>query len=314
MLRFFPFSENFDAGMGGRVLKENEPVCDIEPEKYSNQIQLKRQLLDEVPGYYFTCGLENLPAQWDVLELLLENLAAAYPLFFKLEKSGTNWRWHNALLHEEFRFCFGDPSSLPLEPLDWVGRQVQEDLMLLSPDTEHRFFAGQLCFPNLWSITEALGKTFLQIHAPTPQATMQSVFVGNKLLDGLKIGRTIWRMSWNFKLSDQLDHTPRSRQTYMAEFATRAANLCSETVGQEVFIRIERQTFTRLPRSNTILFGIHTYISSLEEEAANPIRARRILNTIVEAPRHVKDYKAITPIETVVSAYLQTKTGSSMPG
>ena len=77
--------------------------------------------------------------------------------------------------------------------------------------------------------------------------------------------------------------------------------------GHEIFIRVERQTFSRLPNSPFVLFGIHTYNSRLETEAADPERARRILAVIRGAPEDVKKYKAITPIEGAMTAFLEEK-------
>jgi len=62
-----------------------------------------------------------------------------------------------------------------------------------------------------------------------------------------------------------------------------------------------------LPGSMAVLFGIHTYISLLEVEAADPQRARRMLDVIRTAPRDVKDYKLITLIEPVLTAYLESR-------
>ena len=53
---------------------------------------------------------------------------------FQLDKKGADWHWRNLLLDEEQQFRYGDADSLPYEPLDWAGRQVQEDLVLVSPE------------------------------------------------------------------------------------------------------------------------------------------------------------------------------------
>jgi len=101
--------------------------------------------------------------------------------------------------------------------------------------------------------------------------------------------------------------TTKHKPAYKADFAQRAPLLTPQDVGDAVFIRIERQTFTRLPRSQGVLFGIHTYNSSVAEEATDPGRARSILNVLRGAPRDVKDYKAITPIEAPLVSFLETR-------
>jgi hypothetical protein len=311
VLRLFPFDESFDPGMGMRLLKEHEPLCDLDLNRYQTEISLKEQLLTEAHSYYFSGGDSTMTAQWDVVELVAASLARNYPEHFQLRTEGTAWNWHNALLGVTTLFQFGDSATLPLEPLDWIGRQVQEDLVLLSNDATAPFVGGHLCFANGWAISDRLGKSFLEIHQRTPQTTMPSVETGARFLQSLKPGRVYWRMSWNFKLSDQMDMTTKHKPAYKADFARRAPRLTPKDVGEAVFIRIERQTFTRLPRSGGLLFGIHTYNSSVAEEAGDPGRARRILKVIRGAPREVKDYKAITPIEDSLVSFLEVRASSS---
>ncbi len=305
MLRFFPFGETFDAGMDGRALGASEALCDVD-EAYKTEVSLKRRLLASDPEYYFAGGDATLTAQWDVLELVLTGLAAHYP-HFDLVRESDAWHFTNRLLGEETAFTFGDEDSLALEPLDFAGRHVQEDLVLVRGRGDAEFYGGQLCFANGWAIPDRLGKPFMTIHTRTPQVTMPSVHAGRRLLHSMKVGKTLWRLSWNFKLTDQLDLTTRHKAAYKADFAARAPTLTPEAAGQEIFIRVERQTFTRLPRSGDVLFGIHTYNSSLEEESQNSERSRRILNVVRAAPQDVKDYKALTPVEAAMTAYLESR-------
>ena len=293
--------------MGGRSLGAGEALIDVELPHYAPEVALKRALLHDYPDEYFSGGPETLAAQWAVVALLLTDLARHYPEKFALEQRGHTWHWHNLLLDERQTFCWGDAASLPLEPLDWVGRQVQEDLVLVAADTEGTFVAGQLCFPNGWDIAGRLGQQFMAVHARTPGTTMPSVSAGARLLSTMKPGKTIWRLSWNFKLTDQLDLSTKHKQHYKADFALRAPELTPEAAGREVFIRIERQTFTRLRGVPYVLFGIHTYNSRLADEAADPTRARRLLQVIRGAPDDVKDYKAITPIEAAMTAFLEER-------
>jgi hypothetical protein len=309
VLRYFPFEESFDPGMGMRVLKAREPLCEVDLDRYEHETRLKQRLLAEDHSYYFHGGEVTMAAQWDVLELVATSLAQAYPEHFHLECDGKSWLWMNTLAGEEVAIQFGDCSSLPFEPLDWIGRQIQEDLVVLSSDNTATFVGGQLCFANGWAISDRLGKSFLEVHHHTPKATMPSVEAGARFLQLLKHGHSYWRMSWNFKLSDQMDMTTKHKQAYKADFANRAPKLTAETVGESVFIRIERQTFTRLPRSNALLFGIHTYNSSVAEEASDPRRARSILSVIKGAPQDVMNYKAITPIEKPLIEFLELRAG-----
>jgi hypothetical protein len=307
MLKYFPFGETFEAGMGGHALRQGESLIDIDIPHYAYEVRLKRQMLETSLSEYYCGGADLLQAQWVVLERILDDLATSYPQFFILERSGQTVYWKNTLLNEDYTFHLGDVTSLPQEPLDWVGRQVQEDLVLVTADAQASFVGGQLCFPNGWDIPDRIGKSFMTIHTRTPETTMPSVHAGVRLLSTMKPGKTIWRMSWNFKLTDQLDLSTRYKPQYKADFAARAPQLTPETAAQEIFIRIERQTFTRLRNDKHVLFGIHTYNSRLADEAADPVRAKKILNVLRGTPEDVKRYKAITPIEAVMLTFLETR-------
>lgn len=131
----------------------------------------------------------------------------------------------------------------------------------MSADPEAAFVGGQLCFPNGWNLPDRLGKSFMDVHARTPQTTMPSAHAGVRLLSAMKPGKTVWRTSWNFKLTAQLDLSVKHKPAYKTDFAARAHRLSAEAAGHEVYLRVERQTFTRLRRSDHVLFGIHTYNS-----------------------------------------------------
>lgn len=309
MLRFFPFGERFEPGMAGRSLAQAEPLIDVDPGTYASETALKRELLTSAHSEYFVAPPELAGAQWEVLELVCSDLAQRYPAWFVLERADATWHWHNRLLGESASFTFGDNATLPLEPLDWLGRQVQEDLVLVRADSEGTLVGGQLCFPNGWSLPERAGQPYLAIHQRTPGSTMVGVHAGGRLLQSLKPDRTFCRIGWNFKLSSQLDLSPKHLPAYLAHAQARASELDPEGVGRELFLRIERQTFTRLTRSAHVLFGIHTYLSALEVEARDPERARRILQVVREAPGDVKRYKAILPLEAAFVAYLEERAG-----
>src|SRR5258708_4572658 len=125
--------------MGMRLLKAHEPLCEIDPSRYEEETSLKQRLLIEAYSYYFRGGEGTMTAQWDVLELVTTNLAQSYPEQFQLRREGDDWHWRNRLTGGKATFRFGDSSTLPCEPLNWVGQQVQDDLVLLSADPSATF-------------------------------------------------------------------------------------------------------------------------------------------------------------------------------
>ena len=50
----------------------------------------------------------------------------------------------------------------------------------------------------------------------------------------------------------------------------------------------------RLPRSNALMFGIHTYLISLDELVTNPAWAQRMHRVMRDLPEAIADYKGLT--------------------
>src|SRR6187431_2615141 len=272
MLKYFPFGETFEPGMGGRVLRGDEPLIEVDDASYASDVAQKRAQLEQAPSEYFHATSDTAAAQWEIVELVLSDLVARRPDRFELAKTGTRWRFVNHALAETHSFDWGDSASLPRAPLDWVGRQVQEDLVLVAADNAGTFVGGQLCFPNGWDIADRLGHAFLAMHQHTPDSTMPAVQAGGRLLASLRPGRVFCRIGWNLKLTAQLDLSTKYAHLNRGSLLGAAA-LTPEDAGQKIFVRIERQTFARLSASPHLLFGIHTFVSPIEEEARDPERA-----------------------------------------
>ncbi|GAA4457486.1 DUF3445 domain-containing protein [Nibrella saemangeumensis] len=303
MLRYFPFQQQFNDKMGTMLLLPTDPLIEAD-EHYGHEVQLKRRLLTEFPQYYYQSLPGYQTAQWEVLAMVLESLVQHNPEHFCLTRPGHHWHWQNRLLNEEVVFTFGDAASLPLEPLDWAGRQVQEDLLLLAGDEPH-LVAGQLCFGNGWSLDEKLSLSFWNLHGPVSSIVKPMMQAAQKFMERLPAGRPVWRLNWSLKLTDQLDLTSRHTADLNQQLAELLPNLTPTNIGQHLFVRIERQTLTRLPQSGAILFGIHTYQNRLDNEAADPERALRIGQVVSTTPPAMLEYKGITPFLEPLLAYLQ---------
>ncbi|GAB4024177.1 heme-dependent oxidative N-demethylase family protein [Spirosoma koreense] len=305
MLPYFPFGQQFNEKMGTAPLSKSDRLFEVDAH-YPAEIVLKRQLLTEWPNYYYRAlpGYES--AQWDVLELVLQQLAQFAPGQFKLRQAGDRWTWTNQLLHEETTFTFGDATTLAYAPLDWAGRQVQEDLLLLD-DTDVRLVAGQLCFGNDWCLDEKLGLPFWQIHAPIAPIVEPMLRAAQQLMARLPAGRSVWRANWSIKINDQLDMTSRHTPALKQMLADRLPTLTPETIGDQLYVRVERQTLTRLPRSGAVLFGIHTYQNLLAHEADDPERATRMAQVFSTTPAAMLAYKSMTPFLSPLLTYLSRR-------
>ncbi|MEZ0484821.1 heme-dependent oxidative N-demethylase family protein [Fibrella aquatica] len=305
MLPYFPFGQPFNHKMGTAPLPESDRLVEVDAH-YQTETALKQQLLTELPAYYYQLLPGHETAQWEVLELVLKQLIRLYPEHFTLQQQGNQWRWHNHLLNTETAFTVGDSGTLPLAPLDWVGRQVQEDLVLLT-GPEATLVGGQLCFGNGWCLDEKVGLPFWHIHAPIIPIVEPMILAAQKLMERLPVGRPVWRVNWSVKVTDQLDMTSRHTPFLDQLLTDCLPDLTLDTIGNRLFLRLERQTLTRLPRSGAILFGIHTYQNQLSAElAARSNAAIQLAQVFSTTPPSMLAYKGMTQFTPTLLTYLTT--------
>jgi dimethylamine monooxygenase subunit A len=305
VLPYFPIKqEQYKMSMGTQAL-EPDLLIEVDKEHYQAEMALKERLLAEDHDSYFQEAPETEQLQWETIELILPMLARRYPDYFELTIEGQEWHWQNRLLKSESRFVFGEGESLELSPLDWLGRQVQEDLLLMQDDVAKGMplVAGQLCFPNDWCLDDKMGQAFLTIHQPVPLFIEEIGRSSLLLLERLKVGRPVWRTNWAFKGSSRLNLTP----LFAIEQHISCQQITAQNIGERCFLRMERQTLSRLPESRGVLFTVHTYQSPLAEEVYNPIHVRSMLTVLQTTPSDMIQYKSIGSFYELLIAYLENQ-------
>jgi hypothetical protein len=129
-------------------------------------------------------------------------------------------------------------------PLWTLGHLVQEDLCILQEQgDEHVLTAAVLCFPANWRLAEKAGRPLTAIHAPVEE------------YDG-DLARRVQRMFHGVKAGKPLSRHNRLR------YATADLHQPHKKVDEQrmPFLRSERQCVLRLPRTNAVVFSIHTWV------------------------------------------------------
>lgn len=273
--------------------------------QYCQEMDYKRQLLRDHPARCYQNLSPTFEAQWEVVDLVLHQLAEFYPGHFGLDDSSEIWTFHNKLLDECTQFTFGDAATLDVDPLDFAGRQVQEDLILLSQrDDDLILDAGQLCFPGNWSLMFNVGLPFLAIHEPVP------VLSESGLADKIKrfllrIDADLpWtRLNWSMNVGCRLDTSP---ETFDVWGSARDC-VVQATVGEQVYLRVEEQNLFRLPASHALLFTIHTYLQSLARVACNRTWAKHLHGVLTSLPENIAEYKGLSTYMPEVISYLEAR-------
>lgn len=272
---------------------------------YKEAIKLKRQLLSDHPKRCFQSLPHTLKAQWEILALVMDHLVNYYPDKFSLTKTNTLWTFQNLILNETHQFIYGDESTLPQQPLDFIGRHVQEDLILMSERDGNLYLdAGQLCFPANWSLAFDLGMSFREIHYPIPGFKEEKLDerILNFLLR-LEAGNPWGRNNWSLMAGNRLD---TSLETF-DDWGKGRKQVTTENAGELVHLRVEVQTLFRLSRSNGILFTIHTHLLPLGKLAEKRAWLEQFYHILQELPPYIVDYKGLSLFKDAVIDYLKVQ-------
>lgn len=293
----FPFHEdkymytvNIEPHVPGPKGSVYEFPIDID-EHYVSEMRDRALVLDADPG-----RCQALPhmmlAQWDMLELLMTSMARDYPEHFTLTRDGDNWHWINRPLNIEQKFVFGDVSTLPYEPMEYIGRQCQGDFSIQDQrDGQLYMDAGIITTQADWSLDFDVGMNFFEWHAPVPLAHERGVFDrALKFLLNMQVGRPVRRLNWTMTINPRLDTSPENYH----KWGTDRTTVTPQNVGDKVHLRVELQGLWRLPRSNAILFSIRCYMIKMRELVTVPKWARRLPRVLETLPVEIADYKGTT--------------------
>ena len=260
----------------------------------SNELSEKRFLLLTRHEDVFATLSEAMPGACEVLTLLTEHLTKRFPQIYK----ATDRKLHNLVTDEFWSF----PSE-PMHPLELAGRLIQEDLCLLGWNAHKRNYiltGASVCFPTRWVLAEKLGQSLERIHHPVPGYEDQLADKVIKFFDRLKVGRPAWRLNWSL-MNDPALFQPRGHGRL-----ERDTTITTQNAGEKLWIRIERQTLRRLPRTRDILFGIRVYVYPLKTLATRPERAAQLATAIRAMPEALRTYKSLYRFSDAVLGWLDT--------
>jgi dimethylamine monooxygenase subunit A len=292
----FPFHEdkymyavNIEPHLSGRPGSVYEHQIDVD-EHYVAEMRDRALVLGEDP---LRC--QALPhmaaAEWDLLELLMTCMACDYPEHFSLTRKADRWRWINRPLDIDQSFTFGDSTTLPQPPMEYVTRQCQGDFCLIDQRNGNLWMdAGMVTTQADWSLDFDIGMNFMEWHGPVPLAHEIGVFDrALKFLLNLQQGRPVRRLNWTMTINPRLDTSPENYHKWGRD----RASVTPESVGHKVHLRVELQGLWRLPRSNAIVFSIRCYLIKMSELVTVPKWARRLHRVLRTLPPELVDYKGL---------------------
>ncbi len=259
--------------------------------RYESDLAEKKRLLgvDTDPVFLALPGSET--AQQRLVEYLNGHLATVHPDRFTAVEGGLRNRTTREVV-------VSDPDA----PLKSVAGLVQEDILLLQPSPEgHRLVAGLLCFPTRWKLSDKIGKPLAAIHDPVPGYEAKLSRPMDRLFAGLTPERLLWRE--NFSLLDD----PALFQPGGHFKIGAGLDLTAETIGDELWFRVERQTIRVLPETDVAVFTVPIHQARLRDVVHSPGRAADLLAVSDTMPEPMKNYKSMPGFEAPLRAWLEAR-------
>ena len=201
---------------------------------YAAQMAERARLLSERRAAVLWCDPAALPAAAELLDMVLAHLPEGFG------RDGA------AVTTPDGRRVLPDAAA----PFDTLNALCQEDFCLLTRvEGEHVLQAALLCFPAGWTLAEKAGRPLFAIHRPVAVYDGMMARRVQRLFDGVRPGRPLWRFNL-LRYDDPTLFQPRRE----ADPPRRA----SPDAG---FWRSERQSILRLPETGAVVFSIRTTVT-----------------------------------------------------
>ncbi len=126
---------------------------------------------------------------------------------------------------------------------------VQQDLCVMQRrGNEHVLTAGAMCFPASWTLSEKFMRPMTAIHDPVEDYGSDLARRVERMFAMMRPEQDMWRANW-LVYSDPHLHQPR-----------RGGEGRPHDPLSEQWMRVERQSFCKLPKSEAVVFGIHSIV------------------------------------------------------
>ncbi|KAI1617189.1 hypothetical protein EDD37DRAFT_42115 [Exophiala viscosa] len=199
-------------------------------------------------------------------------LPLRFPQVFKLHETnyeaGQTFMLQNTVTGALFPAKPGSktPTSRLLEIL---GRTIDEDFLFLLPekDTEDPKYVLEayvtVC-PSGFDPAEKIGQRLAAIHGPVPGYSSKLEGSMDRFFAKIEPGKYVKRVNWSITTNADLYAAHSKTHAHDGDRADDTVEL-DEVDVDKTFVRSERQTLHRLPKSKALVFAFHTYLYPIRQ-------------------------------------------------
>lgn len=276
----------------GLIAKDPDELIELD-DRYPDEMAQRRALLAERHAQVFAALPGSESARQTVLDRVADVLPRRHPTLFG--RMGDVL--HNHVTGESWNLA-----NPPHDPLEVAGRLVQEDLCIMQPGSEGPVLtAAVLCFPSGWSLAEKIGHPLAAIHGPVPLYAETLARPVDRLLDRLAEGKLVERMNWSLSDDPNLFRPKGHGRSRLNDSVT------AENAGDLLWLKMERQTLSRIDAAGSVLFGIRVHRYPIARIASRPQVAADLAAAVRALPESITLYKSVLPFRVALLDYLDRK-------
>jgi hypothetical protein len=191
-------------------------------------------------------------------------------------------------------------ASAGLPPLYAAARRVPDDLCLMRRQAgAWRLAALSLSAPTFFSADQVLGLSLAELHGPVTGFAERFLARVERIFDGLRPGLVLERRNWTL-INSPDPFTPRA-----APIRARIGEIGPADAGRALYLRVERQTLRRLPRTGAALFTIRVWLDPLRSLAGTPDRLAAFARAWRDAAPAFRAYKRLDLYDGLVAEFLR---------
>ncbi|OCT46961.1 hypothetical protein CLCR_02451 [Cladophialophora carrionii] len=282
-LQLRPFKPKYHLTMALENLPPSELL--LMDKNYADRVAYRRKIMSEEGEHVVAVNDDYRvrPAVVELYQYLMGTyLPLRFPTMFKLHEAyyeaGQTFMLEN-LVTKALLPAKASPTIPTAMLLETLGRTVDEDFLFLLPeededpspdnkdkdyvpDTKYILEAYVCCCPSGFDPREKLGKRLASIHEPVPGYSAKLEASMDRFFARLEVGKYVRRVNWAITTNGNLYSAGKG--TNHAHEGDALSQL-EEVDSENTFLRCERQTLHRLPKTKALVFAFKTYMYPIKD-------------------------------------------------
>ncbi|EJF56819.1 hypothetical protein DICSQDRAFT_70665 [Dichomitus squalens LYAD-421 SS1] len=246
-------------------------------------------VIDSLPDNDEACG--------ELLLELVDYLPKRYPTLFTHE--GPDGIVN--LVTGEHHVSLGNRKGV--DALLVVSRLVQDDFLMGREREDGKIYlvGGLIAFPGFYLLSETINKPLEVLHRPVPHFNEKLLMSVERTLKRFQPDQPFERSSW--MIADD-------RNLFWHNIASAPPD--PNIHPKDLWLRIDHQTFRKLPRTNAIIFGVHPIMRRIEDLADSPLVPTLLEKVHLETDDTLLTYKGTHKYHDILLPYLRELTESQV--